>query len=451
MRPRSLDSPTEISVDGLPTEGCETLTGQRAAVAIVLAIVGLGILSSCLAPAGAARTGTPPQGVTLTADPTAGVAPLRVAFLLTLPPNTTMPALSWAFGDGAYLNGTDPAYLAPVHDFVRSGTFRTVATATWPAGAVNASLTISVQLANLTVGIRANVTSGTVPLTVSFSGTAAGGTGTYVSFLWSFGNGDSGTGPAILYTFLAAGHFLVSLAVSDDQGDAGRSAVWVNVSAAPQSNGSNATGPTGGGGPRAGSGSSPWDRVLPGGVWFPGFFGVVGVGIATAIVLGLWVRSRRVSGPPQSQPSGPGQALNLAPIAPTASASAVTPIATAPEPAVSAELAPAPELGRSEVRLPAGLTQERQIANRLIRHLAELPRLAPGDTPGPERTQAGLVAALGAGQSAVSRVLGQLRRGGVVGVETAHVVGSSRRVRVYRLTPRGERLGSALREAGHGP
>jgi DNA-binding MarR family transcriptional regulator len=92
------------------------------------------------------------------------------------------------------------------------------------------------------------------------------------------------------------------------------------------------------------------------------------------------------------------------------------------------------------------LTQERQLANRAIRHLAGLPRLAPGDLAGPERTQAGIVAALEAGQSAVSRVLGQLERAGVVSVETVHVAGRPRRVKVYRLTPRGERLGQALRE-----
>ncbi|MCI4355808.1 MAG: PKD domain-containing protein [Thermoplasmata archaeon] len=423
------------------------MTGARASVALVFAILGLGLLATAIGPAGAVHSGVPPQGVTLTADPSTGVAPLRVAFQLTLPPNTTMPALSWSFGDGSYLNGSDPAYLAPVHDFVRSGTFRTVATATWPAGAVNASLTISVLLANLTVGIRANVTTGTVPLTVSFAGTAAGGTGTFVSFLWSFGTGDSGNGPAILYTFLSAGHFLVSLAVSDSQGDAGRTSVWVNVSAAPQSNGSNGTDPTGGTGGRGGSGSHPWDRLLPGGAWFPGLLTVLVAGVFVAVLLGLWVRSRRGPGSAPPPPSGrdpelPAGTVTSAPPPPLEVPSGIG--SDLSSPAVPAE---PPASGPTGRLLPAGLTQERQIANRLIRHLAELPRLAPGDTPGPDRTQAGLVTALGAGQSAVSRVLRQLELGGVVSVQTGHVVGSSRRVKVYQLTPRGERLGHALRES----
>jgi DNA-binding MarR family transcriptional regulator len=62
-----------------------------------------------------------------------------------------------------------------------------------------------------------------------------------------------------------------------------------------------------------------------------------------------------------------------------------------------------------------------------------------------------MAAALDVGQSAVSRVLSQLERAGVVSVATDHVAGSSRRVKVYRLTPQGERLGTALREVGPRP
>jgi PKD domain-containing protein len=400
---------------------------------------------------GKGPTGGGALGVTLTASPVAGFAPLSVDYTLTIPANTTLPEVSWSFGDGLYLNGTGPAFLTPVHLFVDVGGFRTVATATWPSGAVNASLTISVAPANLSVALRANVTVGTAPLTVEFSATAAGGTGTFVSFLWSFGDGDSGVGPSVRYTFALAGDYPIVLTVTDSRGDAGAATSWVNVSAPSASNGSNSTAPVRTVSPHVG-GSSPWgtwNRIVSSGLLLPAL-GISATIVALALYLGVRGRATRArttaspnSGVGQASAGGPASGSlaerteNAVPGDPTGEEFGAVP-------AVPSE----PDPRTSPRRLPSGLTQERQIANRTIRLLAELPRLAPGDTPGPERTQAGIVAALGAGQSAVSRVLGQLERAGVVSVQSTHVAGSSRQMKVYQLTPRGERLGFALREAG---
>ena len=91
-----------------------------------------------------------------------------------------------------------------------------------------------------------------------------------------------------------------------------------------------------------------------------------------------------------------------------------------------------------------------ELARRLVRLLCTLPRLGPGDVPTLEWTQAGMAIRLGVGLSAISKVLRRLESIGIVTAETEHAIGSSRRVRIYRLTPRGERLGLALRETVRG-
>jgi PKD domain-containing protein len=417
------------------------------ALAVLLVVSGVGFAVAGAAPGPLARAGSA-LGVTLTANPVSGYAPLSVDFTLTVPANTTPPAVSWSFGDGQYLNGTGSAVMTPVHVFLASGDFRTVATATWPSGPLNASLTIVVAPANLTVAIHANVSSGTAPLNVEFSSTAAGGTGTFVSYLWSFGDGRSGSGPSIRYTFDLPGHYAVALTVTDGRGDAGAATSWVNVSAAPSSNGSNSTDPSKNATPTVGSrsGGGPWNRIFASGVFLPSL-GVTLTVVALVLYLGIRGRAARAR---TSGPAAPPALATESALAPSAAGAGVDERERPPAGAMAGTptVSTPPDVPLSAPGLPAGLTQERQIANRTIRLLAELPRFAPGDVPGPERTQAGIVAALGAGQSAVSRVLGQLERAGVVSVESTRVVGSARQVKVYRLTPRGERLGFALRESG---
>ena len=105
-----------------------------------------------------------------------------------------------------------------------------------------------------------------------------------------------------------------------------------------------------------------------------------------------------------------------------------------------------PTHSRPPIAGPAALSSPSRITDALVRHLAGLPKLYPSDVPTRAWTQAGIADGIGAGQSAVSRVLRRLVAAGIVTVETRHVAGSPRRVRIYRLTERGERLGRALRE-----
>ena len=82
---------------------------------------------------------------------------------------------------------------------------------------------------------------------------------------------------------------------------------------------------------------------------------------------------------------------------------------------------------------------------RLLFHIQRQGRYGPGETPPESLTQAGMARALGLSQGAVSNSLGRLESGGALEVERAHVRQRLMRVKVYRLTVRGEELVRRLR------
>jgi DNA-binding PadR family transcriptional regulator len=84
------------------------------------------------------------------------------------------------------------------------------------------------------------------------------------------------------------------------------------------------------------------------------------------------------------------------------------------------------------------------LAARVILYLAALGRLRPNDIAGPDRTQQGMVAALGARQGSIVRVLQRLHAGNVITVERRFVLGPNRRMKVYHLTALGEAAAGSL-------
>ncbi|OPX21459.1 MAG: hypothetical protein B1H03_06575, partial [Planctomycetales bacterium 4484_113] len=73
-----------------------------------------------------------------------------------------------------------------------------------------------------TVEISANTTSGTAPLTVSFTSTVSGGTSPY-AYSWTFGDGETSTSANPTHTFTSAGSFTTRLRVTDDKGNSANS------------------------------------------------------------------------------------------------------------------------------------------------------------------------------------------------------------------------------------
>lgn len=78
----------------------------------------------------------------------------------------------------------------------------------------------------------ASATSGTAPMTISFSGTnSTDSDGNIVSYSWNFGDGSTATGATVSKSFSAAGTYSVVLTVVDNDGLANSASVTVNVSA----------------------------------------------------------------------------------------------------------------------------------------------------------------------------------------------------------------------------
>ncbi len=386
------------------------------------------------------------EGLALTATPSSGAAPLKVLFNLTVPAGP-LPTLEWAFGDGTYLNGSTTADLRPYHTYDAPGTYPCRVTAAYPRGALNATITIDVSDL-LSVVVSASPSTGVAPLSVWLNGTVAGGTGTLVGYQWSFGNGGGGSGLSLRYTYDAPGTYLANLTVTDSANATATASARIVVST-----------PSGVGG-NGGSNDDPIPLTAPVVVSVL----VLALGGVAVLAVGLWVRrSRTWLGPPPD--AGATAAPDGGPAGPPSGLEEPTAEATdeagwAPGPDVRGADSGAPEANgllagpeAPELTVPAGppvpaAPRPATLTLQILRHLAGLPRLTGGEAVvPPEFTQAGIAEALGAGQSAISRVLRRLIAAGAVEVATRHVPGSPRRVRVYWLTERGERLGRALRES----
>ena len=581
----------------------------------------IGALVALAGPFGIAHAGPVGAGsVYLSATPTYGVVPLLVHFNLTVP-NGTPPNLSWSFGDGSYLNGTGSALLTPSHSYLHNGTFDAEVVASWSTGSLNASVTIVAVSSNLMATISATPTSGYAPLTVAFNATVQGGSPPYRAYDWSFGDGGTGNGPMVQYTFSANGSYAVPLEVTDSGGrtvnattivtvlshtlavnvsvtppqgtapltvqfaatPSGGSLTyltptwefgdgvngsgltvtheyripgWYNVSAREQdSAGDVATdrisyrvaalpltlsivsGPDNGSAPLAvgfladpaggsmayatflwnfsdGSGATgdwvnhtfdrpgeyrvelqvadSWNETAQASVLVqvsavngssapppnatvrhdlapvpPSVWALLAVGGVAVLGSIAWVgRARLRRGrPPRTSGRAPSVDAPVLPSTPTTTPAEVVEDAH-PDPGGPARLEPSsahsvldgPPVGAEPASIVVGgrvrptspgstaFDSERQLAYRIVRRLAVLPRIGSGGSELQARTQSGMAEELRTTRSAVSKVLRRLAAAGYVVHETAHVPGARRRLRVYRLTPRGERIGHALDE-----
>lgn len=385
--------------------------------------------------------------------------PLLLTFSATVVPGTPT-AFSWNFGDGHFANGSGPAYADPVHRYAGPGTFNVSVVAF--EGNVSASqfLPLSLVPSALSVSILSQSQGGVAPFLDMFSATINGGSGTYPSVLWEFGDGGNGSGLVIRYTFERAGTFDVRLNVTDSSGHYATAVVAVNVTGAAASS------PTGGA-----------SEALALAAVAAAAIGGTAVG---ALLVGRWLGRREEPEPPSSparEPApapaavpevaalapdvGPGTepappaprpaagspTASAAPAGPPAAAPDVVPAGTSAEPAVvaaSAAAAPDPSStapGREALRL----------SQRIVLHLAGLGTLGSDEVATLGFTQLGMSAALGTRQNALTNVLRRLVAAGILLEDVRHVRGQPRRLKVYRLTPRGEALARELRATRRAP
>ncbi|MCI4356171.1 MAG: hypothetical protein L3K18_03365 [Thermoplasmata archaeon] len=178
----------------------------------------------------------------------------------------------------------------------------------------------------------------------------------------------------------------------------------------------------------------------------PTFWVGLATGLAASAVGGLalwWVVRKRLRGsdlplPEIDPPSVPGTEGPLSPSAlPLGDRSTVA--------AVRPEIAAPPESPRPDVVVRLLWEDGLRTSERLLIHVARQGVLGPEEVAPRPLCQAGMIEALGVSQGALTGVLRRLVAGQVLRESREHVRGIDRRVKVYRLTPAGERLVRQIR------
>jgi len=154
----------------------------------------------------------PPQ-VDFVGNPRSGDAPLTVHFTSTV--TGTVTDYQWNFGHGGVADTPNPT-----HTYPHAGSFGVTLVVTGPGGTADISkpgyIAVNAAPGAPTATFTADVTSGTVPLTVTFTAVTSG---TVEHWLWSFGDDSTAfTGPVVSHTYVTSDTFDVSLTVSNTHG-----------------------------------------------------------------------------------------------------------------------------------------------------------------------------------------------------------------------------------------
>jgi PKD repeat protein len=121
---------------------------------------------------------------------------------------------NWDFGDG-----TSSSSRNPTHTYQNSGTYTVKLTVTDDDGKTDSySKSISIIVPNIKPNAycSATPTRGTIPLTVSFTGSGTDADGYISNYYWDFGDGNTSSQSSPSHTFTTSGTYYVSFTVTDD-------------------------------------------------------------------------------------------------------------------------------------------------------------------------------------------------------------------------------------------
>lgn len=385
--------------------------------------------------------------MTLSATPDP-VDPLQISFHAGAVTGTPT-GFNWSFGDGHYLNGTTGAYSSPVHRYAAPGNYTAAVVVLEGTSSSSQSMVVDVRPAPLVASIQVANDAGGPPRTVTFTAVLSGGTGTFRSVNWTFGDGGSGVGTTIQYSYVRSGNFQVVLQVVDSSGASASSSTWVNVSAPS--------------GPSVALTSSVVVLVALGGA-------AAAAGIALGVYLGRWGWDRATRLPGDLPPGATGEwappgALERAatPGRPNGAPSPAPPGRPRPETPPGPDRSEATGLAADPARRPIPVATvpppegprpvvinrtALYLSQRIVLHLAQLGSLGPDEVAPVGFTQLGISQALQVRQNALTNVLRRLVAAGAITEDVRHVRGQARRLKVYRLSSRGEALAHDLRAQG---
>lgn len=145
-------------------------------------------------------------------------------------PFGTITSYQWNFGDGQSSIGP-----SPTHAYSTAGDYTVALTVTDAAGATN-TITDAVTVTDRPPIAAFNPTSATVLAgsSIPFDGTQSSDPdGSITGYAWSFGDGSASTSPQPSHTYMQTGTFTVTLAVTDNSGNASTITHSITVIAPP--------------------------------------------------------------------------------------------------------------------------------------------------------------------------------------------------------------------------
>ena len=190
-----------------------------------------------------AEPATDELSVALAAVPTKGNAPLTVSFA-AVASGTHDDSLSytWNFGTGDTVTGERERS----YTYNTPGTYLATVTVTDGEGSsADASVSITVdqdvpppsENRPPTVELKTNKVSGTTPLDVSFTTTAADPNNDTLKYTWDFGDGTTAVGGiAQTHTYTASGTFTATVVVTDGRGGSAQDSVEITTTPPPPEN-----------------------------------------------------------------------------------------------------------------------------------------------------------------------------------------------------------------------
>src|SRR5437773_2553262 len=146
--------------------------------------------------------------------PTRPVVGDSMSFNSTATGGTSPYTFSWNFGDGTSLATGSTAS----HKYAVAGAYTVRVNATDAKGRLaSASASVIINAPPLIVVVTASGSS-EVGVAVNLTATASGGTQPYVSFVWDFGDGSTGSGNSAAHVYTASGTYSVTVTVKDSAG-----------------------------------------------------------------------------------------------------------------------------------------------------------------------------------------------------------------------------------------